>query len=84
MQKRDFDGINVTIPYKQSIMPYLDELDPAAEAIGAVNCIVNREWKMTGYNTDYLGFMQMLQANHVMFKENIQQYARHRRCIQRQ
>lgn len=65
MQKRDFDGINVTIPYKQKVMSYLDVLDPAAEAIGAVNCIVNREGKLTGYNTDYLGFMQMLEANHV-------------------
>lgn len=63
MKRHDFNGINVTIPYKQTVMKYLDALDPSAEKIGAVNCIVNRNGKLTGYNTDYLGFTQMVQAH---------------------
>lgn len=50
-------GVNVTIPYKQSVMPLLDRLSPEAERIGAVNCIkVEEGGILTGYNTDYLGF----------------------------
>ena len=59
-KKRDFDGINVTIPYKTTVMQYLDEIDSAASEIGAVNCIVNRDGRLKGYNTDYLGFRDML------------------------
>lgn len=59
MRKKDFCGINVTIPYKQSVMPYLDFIDEAARKIGAVNTIVNREGKLYGYNTDF-GGMKML------------------------
>jgi shikimate dehydrogenase len=63
MQKKDFDGINVTIPYKEKVIPYLDALDPSAEAVGAVNCIVNQNGSLKGYNTDALGFAQMLAAD---------------------
>ncbi|MFN5620825.1 MAG: shikimate dehydrogenase family protein [Flavobacteriales bacterium] len=49
-------GLNVTIPYKESVIPYLDELDKEARAIGAVNCIRIRSGKTTGYNTDVHGF----------------------------
>lgn len=63
--EKDFDGINVTIPYKQTVMAYLDEIDPAAKQIGAVNTIVNRNGKLYGYNTDYEGLMGMLQANDI-------------------
>lgn len=58
-KRRDFLGINVTIPYKELIMPYLDEIDEAAKKIGAVNTVVNREGKLFGYNTDFYG-MSML------------------------
>ncbi len=57
--ERDFLGINVTIPYKELIMPYLDEIDGAAEKIGAVNTVVNRSGRLFGYNTDFYG-MTML------------------------
>ena len=54
-------GLNVTIPYKQAIFPFLDELDPIAEEIGAVNTIkVGADAKLTGFNTDYFGFSQAL------------------------
>lgn len=53
----DLKGINVTIPHKQNVIPFLDRLDPAAKNIGAVNCIrVEANGTLTGYNTDYLGF----------------------------
>lgn len=55
-------GLNVTIPYKKEVMAYLDELDPNAEEIGAVNTIkISKEGKLKGYNTDYLGFIDSLQ-----------------------
>lgn len=53
-------GLNVTIPYKQSVMAYLDELDATAEAVGAVNCIRIREGKLKGFNTDTIGFADTL------------------------
>ena len=55
MEKRDFDGINVTIPYKRDVIPYLDFLSPEARKCGAVNTVVNREGKLYGFNTDFLG-----------------------------
>ncbi|MEE3468489.1 MAG: shikimate dehydrogenase [Eubacterium sp.] len=69
MREHDFRAINVTIPYKQRVIPYLDALDPKAEAIGAVNTIVNREGKLTGYNTDYDGFWYTLAKHAVDLKD---------------
>lgn len=60
LQERDFKGINVTIPYKQTVIPYLDEIDEKAAAIGAVNTIVNRDGKLYGYNTDYDGMVALI------------------------
>ena len=60
-----FDGLNVTIPYKKTVMAYLDEISPEAAAIGSVNTIVNRGGKLTGYNTDAFGFMWLLQKSGV-------------------
>jgi shikimate dehydrogenase len=56
------EGLSVTIPYKEQVIPYLDALDPACAQIGAVNCIRIRAGKKTGYNTDYLGFKHSLQS----------------------
>lgn len=55
-EKKNFRGINVTIPYKELSIKYLDQVDPLAREIGAVNTIVNRDGELFGYNTDYLGF----------------------------
>ena len=52
----NLDGFNVTIPYKESILPYLDGLSSEAKAIGAINCVKNEKGKLIGYNTDHLGF----------------------------
>ena len=59
MKEKNFLGINVTIPYKEKIIPYLDEIDENAKEIGAVNTIVNCNGRLYGYNTDFYG-MQML------------------------
>lgn len=55
-------GLNVTIPYKLQVIPFMDELDPACEAIGAVNTIKIRNGKLSGYNTDYYGFKSSLES----------------------
>ncbi len=60
MTKADFKAINVTIPYKQTVIPYLAQIDPAAAAIGAVNTVVNREGKLYGYNTDFYGMEALI------------------------
>ena len=54
--KKEFDGLNVTIPYKEKVMPCLDYISPEAQKIGSVNTIVNKGGKLFGYNTDYYGF----------------------------
>ena len=53
-------GLNVTIPYKQAVMPYLHELDETARAVGAVNTIRIRDGRLTGFNTDVIGLEQSL------------------------
>ena len=63
MEKKNFRAINVTIPYKQAVIPYLSEMDEAARAIGAVNTIVNRDGELYGYNTDMHGFIYMVKNN---------------------
>ena len=60
LKNGDFDGINVTIPYKKDVLPYLDEIDPLALRLGAVNTIVRRNGKLYGYNSDYYGFRSMV------------------------
>lgn len=65
MESRNFTAINVTIPYKQAVLPFLDQLSEAACSIGAVNCIVNRNHTLTGYNTDYSGFLYTINHNNI-------------------
>ena len=60
MTARSFRGINVTIPYKQAVIPFLDEIDETARAIGAVNTVVNRDGKLYGYNTDLYGLTRLI------------------------
>ena len=69
MKSRNFKGINVTIPYKESVIPYLDEIDEAAKAIGAVNTIVNREGRLIGYNTDFYGMRELLLSRSIRIEK---------------
>ncbi|NVJ87152.1 MAG: shikimate dehydrogenase [Algoriphagus sp.] len=57
----ELEGLSVTIPHKQAVIPLMDELDPACAAIGAVNCIRVKDGKLKGYNTDYIGFKESLE-----------------------
>lgn len=63
LTKKNFKAINVTIPYKQSVIPYLDSISEVAKNIGAVNTIVNKNGKLYGYNTDFLGLKAMIERN---------------------
>lgn len=60
LKSKNISGLNVTIPYKEDILPYLDDLDKEAQAIGAVNTIKIKNGKLTGYNTDHYGFKKSL------------------------
>ena len=60
LRSGDWDGINVTMPYKQDVLPYLDELTEVAQKLGAVNTIVRRDGKLIGHNTDHFGFHCMI------------------------
>ena len=60
-QKKDFEAINVTIPYKQTVIPYLDSVSDIAQRIGAVNTIVNKNGELYGYNTDYYGLKALIE-----------------------
>ena len=64
-----FDGLNVTIPYKEAVLPYCDELTPAAQHVGAVNTLVHRpDGKLVGDNTDYAGFLDTVRASGIKVK----------------
>lgn len=62
----ELDAYNVTIPYKQTVIPFLDDISPEARAIGAVNTVVRRDGRLYGYNTDYFGFCHMLDISGIM------------------
>lgn len=62
---KDFKAINVTIPYKQDVIPFLDEISDTARNIGAVNTIVNRDGKLYGYNTDFAGMTDLIKTNEI-------------------
>ena len=60
---KDYDGFNVTIPYKETVMPLLDYVSPEAQEIGAVNTVVKRDGKLYGYNTDCYGMARAIKEN---------------------
>lgn len=64
LQTLDLDGFNVTIPFKQRIIDYLDQIDHFAEAIGAVNTVVCEKGKWIGYNTDGLGYVLGIRSSY--------------------
>lgn len=69
LKSGNFDGLNVTIPYKQTVIPFLDELSPVAQALGAVNTIVRRDGKLIGHNTDFFGFQELVRASGLKMAE---------------
>lgn len=69
IKKRDFSGLNITIPYKKSVMPYCAELSPIAREIGSVNTIIKLpNGSLFGDNTDYFGMAQMLSLKNISLK----------------
>ena len=64
-KNRDFISINVTIPYKERVIPYLDYIDDIALSIGAVNTVVNKDGKLYGYNTDYYGLKSLIEKRNI-------------------
>ena len=65
LTKKEFKAINVTIPYKQTVIPFLDEISQTARKIGAVNTVVNKNGKLYGYNTDFVGMRDLIQKNNI-------------------
>ncbi|MDO4608457.1 MAG: shikimate kinase [Clostridia bacterium] len=68
MTQKDFKATNVTIPYKQDVIPYLDQISETAQKIGAVNTIVNRDGSLYGYNTDFAGMTALIKLNNIEIK----------------
>ncbi|HBN82535.1 MAG TPA: shikimate dehydrogenase [Clostridiales bacterium] len=60
LKQGGLEGFNVTIPYKQTVIPYMDDLSPEAQRIGAVNTVRITSGGLKGYNTDYIGFKALL------------------------
>lgn len=71
MKRADFDGINVTHPYKKSVIKYLDTLSDTAVRIGAVNTVVNDGGRLCGYNTDFFGFSFMLDSADISLRDEV-------------
>lgn len=69
MIMRSFKAINVTIPYKETVIPFCDEIDDSAKQIGAVNTIINNNGILKGYNTDLYGINYLLQKNKINLKD---------------
>ena len=65
MRSGDLDGINITIPLKEAVLTFLDEINPRAKSIGAVNCIMISNSKVIGNNTDWYGFSMALKKNNI-------------------
>ena len=60
LRNEPFDGLNVTIPYKKDVIPFLDEVDELARRLGSVNTVVKRDGHLAGHNSDYYGFTSMV------------------------
>lgn len=69
LNTKEFKGINITMPFKEEVIKYLDYQDPVVEEIGVCNTIVNNNGKLYGYNTDYAGFKYLLANNNISVKD---------------
>ncbi|RKQ37853.1 shikimate dehydrogenase [Oceanobacillus halophilus] len=70
MKRDNVDGFNVTIPYKQEVIPYLDKIDDSAKNVGAVNTVLNKNGKLIGYNTDSIGYVRSLENKYPSLEGN--------------
>ena len=68
LKNGDWEGINVTIPYKKAVMPYLDWLDESSEKVGSVNTVLRHDGRLYGYNTDYYGFWELVYSSKIPFE----------------
>ncbi len=68
MEEKDFRAINVTIPYKQAVIPFLDQISEEARKIGAVNTVVNKNGRLYGYNTDFSGLEALILKSGIELK----------------
>ena len=72
LKNGDFDGLNVTIPYKKTVIPYCASLSPIAMRLGAINTLIRRnDGQLVGHNTDYFGFKTMLRKSGVPVKDRL-------------
>ena len=67
----DMLGANISMPYKKKVLPFLDQVDGSAQLIGSVNTIVQKDGRLTGYNTDGLGFLKSLPMNFSIDKKKL-------------
>ncbi|MFA1820480.1 shikimate dehydrogenase [Virgibacillus oceani] len=67
LKSSQVNGFNVTVPYKQDILPFLDKVNPIAQKMGAVNTVVNEHGVWTGYNTDGVGYLRSLESEYPEF-----------------
>jgi len=70
LRERNVHGFNVTVPYKEKIIPYLQEIDEQAKQIGAVNTVLCKNGKWIGYNTDGIGYVRSLQHHYPELKKD--------------
>ena len=66
----NLNGINVTLPYKEKIIPFLDEINPRAKSIGAVNCVIKNDSLLIGNNTDWFGFSMLMKRNNINLNDH--------------
>lgn len=71
IRRYDMFGVNLSMPYKEAVIPYLDELTPAAQLIGAVNTVINRDGHLIGHNTDGKGFFKSLPSFKISGKKMV-------------
>jgi shikimate dehydrogenase len=68
LKASDYRGVNITIPYKESVIPLLDDISQQAKYIGAVNTVLFKDGRAKGFNTDYNGFVSLLDHNNITVK----------------
>lgn len=71
MKTKAFDGLNITIPYKEKVLAYCDELDEEVKMIGAANTLINKEGQLYAYNTDYQGLKEALEHSKISLKDKV-------------